>query len=435
MSAGGPRAELDTLPLEELDLGNGLRAVAAHLPGRHRQVADVRLRVGPLWEPEPLVGISHFLEHVLHRGTERYPTAHALAEAFESRGATLEAATYTDHGSMTVGAPAESFARSVALLGEVFRAPRLGGLEAERGIVRAEILDLVDEDGELVDADDLSRRLVFGAHPLGHSITGSAEHLERFGRRELRAHHRAHYVAGATVVATAGPLPTSAALRAIERAFSRLAPGSVPEVPPPSAQRGVRRRHVANSGSQTDVRLAFRAAGLRDAHEPATELLVRVLDDGMATRLYHEVCDRRGLAYDVSAVYEPYAGAGLLEIVSEAAPDRVERLVGVLCDLVGSLRDHGPSPAELAKAKRRAAWQLAEALDDPAQIAEHLALSRLLGTARTPVARLDELEGVSREAARVAAQATFSGDGTSLLTVGRLPRGAARRLEARLAHL
>lgn len=435
MSPRGARAAVGALHPEELTLRNGVRAVAAQLPGRHRQVVDVRLRVGPLWEPEALVGISHFLEHVLHRGTARYPTAHALAEAFESRGATLEAATYTDHGSMTVSAPEESFARSVALLGEVFARPTFGGLEAERGIVRAEILDLVDEAGELIDPDDLSRRLIFGDHPLGRSITGPTEHLDRFGRRELRAHHRAHYVASSTVVATAGPLAGREALAAIARAFAGLPPGSVPEIPPPPEQRGARRRHVANSGSQTDVRLAFRAPGLGDAREPATELLVRVLDDGMATRLYHEICDRRGLAYDISAVYEPYAGAGLLEIVSEAAPERVVRLVTVLCDLAASLRDRGPTAAELTKAKRRAAWQLAEALDDPAEIAEHLALARLLGTARTPAERLAELEAVSRESARRAAEAMFDGARASLLTVGRLPRGAARDLDAQLARL
>src|SRR6185369_13374086 len=138
-------------------------------------------------------GISHFLEHMVFRGTDSMPTAHDQALAFERLGATLYAATHVDHGVMSVAVPPRNLDRVLALLGEVTIAPRFTELEIERGIVREEILEDLDDDGRDVDADNLSRALLYDRHPLGFTITGGIESLDRFDHKMLRAHHARHY--------------------------------------------------------------------------------------------------------------------------------------------------------------------------------------------------------------------------------------------------
>src|SRR5262245_11577036 len=174
-------------------LGNGLKLVLVPQPAVHRAVASLYLRVGSRFETAEDNGISHFLEHMVFRGTPSLPSAHDQALAFERLGATLYAATHVDHGVMTVSVPPANLDRVLALLGEVAVAPRFTDIEVERGIVREEILEDLDDEGRDIDADNLARALIYEHHPLGFTITGGLETLSRFDERMLRAHHGRHY--------------------------------------------------------------------------------------------------------------------------------------------------------------------------------------------------------------------------------------------------
>src|SRR2546423_9295559 len=107
---------------------------------------------------------------------------------------------------MTLTLPPESWGPAVRLFAEVVLAPRLSAIEIERGIVREEILEDLDDEGRQIDADNLVRQLVYGSHPLGFSITGSLAQLERFDRAMLRRHHARHYTAANAVLCFAGPM-------------------------------------------------------------------------------------------------------------------------------------------------------------------------------------------------------------------------------------
>ena len=169
--------------------------------------------------------------------------------------------------------------------------------------------------------------------------------------------------------------------------------------------------------------------GERDADEPATELLLRVLDDGMATRLYERLCDERGLCYDVSASYEAYADAGLFDVAADAAPERAEDVLSEIFGVLRSLRDDGPSLAELEKAKHRFAWQLAEQDDDPAALSSFYGLGELTGVARTPGERKELLEATTLTDVKRAAERLFTRDSLNLLIVGPLGKKVRDRLE------
>jgi predicted Zn-dependent peptidase len=411
-------------------LDGGLRLIAIPMPAVHRTVAQVVVRIGSRFETLANNGISHLLEHMLFRGTARFPSAHDLALAFERYGASLEAATAVDHGMLVLSAPPASFDQVVPWLGEVVRAPLLEGLEVERGIVREEILELLDEEGRLVDASSLVRARCFAGHPLGYPITGSIEQLEHFTQSQLADYHRSHYTSSGTVIAVAGPLDAGRVLARLAECFQDLPRGTPPNPLPPEEPPASRFTFVEHPSSQTALALAFRAPGERDPNEAATELLLRLLDDGMSTRLYHRICDERGLCYDVSAVYEAYADSGLFELAAETSHDNAVEVLRELLGIVRGLRREGPLPEELEKAQARHGWQLGDLLDDPGAIAEFYALGELSGVARTPEDRLAELGRVTRDDLRRAAEQMIRPDQMTVVAVGTVPRRVQDALAA-----
>jgi len=413
----------------ETTLPSGLRVSAVRMPHVRRSVIDVHTRIGSRFETAEQNGISHFLEHMLHRGTARYPSAHAQALAFEALGGALSAMTYVDHGAISLSGPPENLSALLEILAEVMLSPIFTGLEVEKGIVREEILESLDEDGRSVDADHLLRALAFPDHSLGFPITGSLSTLESFDVPLLRQHHHARYVAEGSVVTIAGPLDPDTTIAEVARGFAALQHGAEPAALPPPAQTALRFSHVKYTGSQAAVRVGFRAPGEHDPEEPATELLLRVLDDGMATRLYERLCDERGLCYDVSASYEAYSDAGLFDVAADAAPERAEDVVLEIFDVLRSLRDQGPSESELAKAKKRFAWQLAEQDDDPAALSSFYGLGELTGVARTPRERQHLLEATTLSDVRQAARRLFQSEALNLLIVGPLSAKVRDRIE------
>ena len=145
---------------------------------------------------------------------------------------------------------------------------------------------------------------------------------------------------------------------------------------------------------------------------------MRLIDDGLSTRLYEHICDRRGLCYDVAAGYEAYEDVGLVDLLADSANERAAEVLAELLDVVRRLRDEGPSEQELEKAKRRHGWQLGMILDDPEEVAAHFAMAELSGTAQHPALRREQLAAVTREQVLSAAREVFTPSGLNVVAVG-----------------
>ncbi|MBM4362170.1 MAG: insulinase family protein [Deltaproteobacteria bacterium] len=430
MSGASPSPLARAVPLAHRT-PSGLRVLVLPRPGAHRVALVTEIAVGSRYETPRENGISHLLEHMLYRGIPGHETAHEQALAFETLGGTLSAATGTDGGSLAVSCPPETFAPTLELIARVFREPLLGGLEVEKRIVREEILEDLDEDGALVDDHDLLRALAYGGHPLGQPVIGTAATVDRLDRDALLRHHARHYVGRGAVIAIAGPVDPERIAREVERVFDGLAEGDELPIAPPPPQTAPRLSVVKSSASQTAIRLAFRGGGVRSADEPATELLLRLLDDGNSTRLYSRLCDELGLAYDVSAGYDAAADTGLLDIACEAAHATAPRVFEELLGVCVRLRDEGPSDAELGKAKSRSAWGLEELLDDTAGLAEFHADAASRGYPASLAERRAQLDGVSRDEVRAVAEKLLRPENLSAVVVG-LP---AARAQAQIRRL
>src|SRR5262249_37546584 len=149
-----------------------------------------------------------------------------------------------------------------------------------------------------------------------------------------------------------------------------------------------------NQSSQTDLRIAFRAPSEKDPREPASEVLLRVLDDGMSTRLYETICDKKGLCYDVSGMFETYEDDGVLDVAAGVQHERSTVVAKEILALLRALCEDGPTEAELEKARDRHLWSVESMQDDPEALAAFHGLARLAGIARTPEGRHAELAAV-----------------------------------------
>jgi predicted Zn-dependent peptidase len=410
-------------------LSSGLRIVAAPQPALHRAHVALYVRVGSRFETKRNNGLSHFLEHMLYRGTERLKSAHEVNLAFERIGGYLYAATHTDFGVFSVTCPPESVEEVTALLADVLAEPVFRDIETERAIVCEEILEDLDDEGRMVDADNLTRMMIYPGHPLGFTITGSEKHVRSFDEAKLAAHHARHYTQTACVLGYSGAIDPQKVLKLGEKHFGKLPAGSTIEADAPvHAQKKPRLKIVPNVSSQTELRVCFRAIGERSPMRPAIDMFMRVLDDGMSTRLYHRLSDERGLCYDASASFDGYEDDGVLDFAASCIHERTSVVAREVLSLMHELATHGPTEVELEKAKRRNKWDVRAMADSPEDWGGFFAGGLLFERFETPWERLEKNSEVTREDVRKVAELIARPERLHVLAVGMLDDGEDKRL-------
>lgn len=411
-------------------LSNGLRVVSVALPHLQRAHVAAYVRVGSRFESERENGISHFLEHMLYRGTKKLPKAHDVNLAFENLGGYLYAATQVDLGVFSVTVPSESIGRATELFGDVLANPTFPDIDVERGIVREEILEDLDDEGREVDADNLSRKLLYPTHPLGYKITGTAEHVDSFTRELLFSHHAKHYGAASTVLAFSGAIEDDEVLALAEAHFASLPRGqTITAQAPVNDQSEPRFLFVDNASSQTEVRLSFRAISERDEARPVMDMLLRILDDGMSTRLYHRICDERGLCYDVSANFDGYEDDGCLDFAAGVQHTRAAKVTKEMFAMLTELGNVGPTSEEMDKAQRRNDWEVRSLKDSPEDLAGFHAGGYLFERYETPEQRLAANRAVTKDDIRALVRRIVRPENINLLTVGLLSAEERKRIE------
>jgi len=422
-----PALATQRAPVEHTS-ANGLRTVVVPQPHLQGATLSVFVKVGPRYERREVNGVSHFLEHMLFRGTARYASTYELSLAAERLGGTIEAATYADFTHYQISVPREHAAAGLALLGELLRAPRFLELDLEKKIVREEILADLDAEGREVDVDNLSRQLVFGEDsPLGFKLTGDADTVDRLTIDDLHAHMQAHYGAANMVVVATGAVEPAEIIAEAERDFGELPRGRLMliESPPPARHD----RHlwfVKNDASQTEVRAVFRAFGGDDPDFMALKLLLRVLDDGMSTRLHRRMTDESGLAYDAFASLDSYEELGLLEVGASVAHEKVAEAVSAILTMMSDLRDAEISDEELEKARTRYIWNLRRILDSAEDMAMYAGTQAVFGRDPNLALLLRECERITLADVKNVARRIVRPESLHIVCVGKVSKSIER---------
>ncbi|HEY6877786.1 MAG TPA: pitrilysin family protein [Polyangiales bacterium] len=412
----------------ERTLGNGLRIVVVPQPHLQGATLSLFVKVGPRYERREVNGVSHFLEHMLFRGTASFENAYQLSLASERLGGTIEAATYADFTHYQLSVPSELAESALALLAELFRAPRFLDLALEKQIVREEILADLDADGREVDIENLSRMLVYRDHPLGFKITGDADSVDRLTLDDLHAHLRDHYGASNVVLVATGNVDPARIFEAGRAALHALPVGRVTlvEAPPP-ARHDEHLWFVKNDASQTEVRLCFRSFAADDPDFMALKLLMRVLDDGMSTRLHRRMTDESGLAYEAFAALDSYEETGLVELGASVEHDKAAEALGALLELMRELRDGEIAQQELDKARTRYLWNLRRILDSAEDMAMYAGTQAVFGRNPELAQPLAECLHVTREDLTRAARRVIRPENAYAVCVGKVKKAVEKQ--------
>lgn len=385
----------------ERKLSNGIRVIA--MPLSHLRSASVGafIRIGSRYERVDNNGISHFLEHMMFRGAADYPTISALSGAFEALGGDLEAATHVDFMTFHSSFPAENLESGMELLATVLSSPRFEGIETERSVVREELLGDIDDNGQTVDLDTIFRRLVYGEHPLSLPLGGDVDTIATLTQASLAAHHRQFFVGAHIVIVVTGRIDEASVFASAERAFGTIPAGSEITSQPADSLPNGHFSFVRHAGSsQLSLRLGFPGLGLRSDDILILEVLLRLIDDGMSTRLYDRLVSQLGLVYEVFALSDPLEDVGTVEFGMQVAPEKVLPAFSALLSVIKELRlapgeKDALQEAELQVAKNRFRWDLERMLDDSDGMMSYLGTHHAFGVDESMETTLKRLNAVT----------------------------------------
>jgi predicted Zn-dependent peptidase len=401
------------MPIERTEFSSGLRVVTERMPSVRSVSLGIWVLAGSRDERPRISGSSHFLEHLLFKGTERRD-AQQIAEHFDAVGGDVNAFTareYTCYYARVLDRDLEMAVDHLADMVQhsVIRAP---DLDAERQVILEEINMHEDSPEDVVH--DLYTQTLWPEHPLGRPILGTVATIEAADRASVRRFYRRHYVPGNLVIAAAGNIRHDDLVRMVRSRMDvgrRLGPRDTsvwnlraPGRPPrPSGSHLVKRRKT----EQAHICLGTNGLARTDPDRFAFLVVNTALGGGMSSRLFQEVRERRGLAYSVYSYHAQYAEAGLFSAYAGTTPARAQEVVGLLRRELEAVRDGALTSAEFERAKGHVKGSMVLSLEDPGGRMSRLGKSEIahgeILTVNEALRRIDRvtLDDANRVAERV----------------------------------
>jgi predicted Zn-dependent peptidase len=371
------RARLRALPYERSVLASGLRVVTQPMPAARSVAAGVFVGVGSRREDEAHAGLSHLLEHLVFKGTRRYPGPGELSEAIEGRGGSVNAPTDRELTVYSARVPAASAPQALEVIADLVLWPLLRprDLRSEKPVIVDEIRMYVDSPGDHVF--NLFDELLFAGHPLGREIAGTPRSVRRTRHEAVMEHWGRWYRPDNLVLAAAGAISHDAVLRAAERWFDERPPAARPALLPAAGERP----EPAPAGSlkvafrrlaQGNLCLGMPGVARDDPDRWPLDLLGAVLGDGMSSRLFIELRERRSLTYDVSTFGSAYADCGTVGIHAGFDPDQASAVVAAILEQLERVVQEPVAAAELDRARAYTRGRLELRMEETGAVAAWL---------------------------------------------------------------
>jgi predicted Zn-dependent peptidase len=366
------------------ELGSGVRVVTEEVPSVRSVALGLWVRTGSRDETPAQAGVSHFLEHLLFKGTERF-SAIEISERLDGLGASVNAATGKETTHLHARFLDEHTEEVFDLLAEMLLAPTYPEIDSEREVVLEEIAMYEDEPQDRVH--DILAEAVFAEHPLGHRVLGEAEVISSIPVPEIEAYRRRRYTGAHVVVGAAGHLEHEAIVALAERLVS-----------PPAGGDGA--SAIADPGEVARLRfypkdteqyhICFGAPGIvrDDERRFALAVLDSIFGGSTSSRLFREVREKRGLAYSVGSYNEQYTDSGLVATYVGTREDNVEEACAVIGAELERLRTEPVSAEELGRAKENVKGRLVLSSESTAARMTRISRATLFGL---PIDSLDEM--------------------------------------------
>ncbi len=338
-------------PYQVTTLPNGCRIASFDMPHMRSVSVGFWAAVGGRHEAAPISGISHFIEHLLFKGT-RQRSAKEISEQVEGVGGYLNAFTTEDHTCYYAKAAVQHFERLCDVLGDMYRNSLFSKseIEKERDVVREEILMYRDNPAQ--HAQEMLTQTMWPGHALGRPLTGTVETINAFQRQQLLEYQRQHYVGRTTIVAVAGPLRHERVLEILTPILQRIPSGRTPRFSRARHSEGPARVSlVTQDTEQTHLAMGFHAFGRRDERRFALKLLSVILGENMSSRLFQKLREERGYCYSVQTSTVTLEDAGAFSLYAGLDPKNLKRAVRLILRELESICRKKPSKEELRQAQ------------------------------------------------------------------------------------
>ena len=404
-------------------LGNGLRVVSHHMPHLETVSLGVWVAAGARHEQEREHGISHLLEHMAFKGTERR-SASAIAEEIEAVGGELNAATSLETTAYFARMLKGDIALPLDILADILQAPRYAEdeLEREREVILQEIAATRDSPDEI--AYELLQDAAFPEQAIGRPILGTTKSVKSFGAGDLRAFLQANYGASRMVLSAAGHVDHAELVRHAEAQFGRLNGGTGGRFEPARYVGGT--RTSTKPFEQSHLVMAFAGPSYRGQDFYTAQVFSGLFGGGMSSRLFQEVRERRGLCYAIYSSCWALADTGLFAIHAATGAEMMEKLIEVVgAELVRAAAEK-PAEAELARSKAQLKAGLLMGLESSSARAEQMARQLLVfDRLIQPPELVASIDYVTADAVRDLAAKVLTGSPPSVAVVGAGRKGQA----------
>ena len=404
-----PEPQITTLPGEERVATEPLRGV--------RSVAlGLWIGTGSRDEPASRAGVSHFIEHLLFKGSSRY-SARDIAEVFDAMGGELNAATSRETTVVYTRVPDDRLDLALDAMTDMVFAPAFDDVDSEREVVLEEIAMVDDNPQDLVH--DLAAEALFGRHPLGRPVIGRAEVISTVSPRALRSYHAGAYVGSNVVLAASGHVSHErlveafAARRPSPNGASRVRRSLLSRVPRPG-YRFLRRRT-----EQYHVVLAGPGIARDDDRRYAVSLLDAILGGSASSRLFQEIREKRGMAYSVYSFASQYIDTGLIGIYVGTREENLAACVDICVEQIADIAAGNLRPGELERAKENLEGRLLLSLESTSNRMTRLGKALITDTELVSAEEtIRRVRAVTEDDVTAAARALFSPERLSAAGIG-----------------
>jgi predicted Zn-dependent peptidase len=359
------------------ELDSGIRVVTESVPSVRSVALGLWVRTGSRDETPEQAGVSHFLEHLLFKGTERH-SAIEISEIFDGLGAAVNAATGKETTHLHARFLDTHTEEAFDLLAEMLLGPTFPEIDSEREVVLEEIAMYEDEPSDKVH--DVLDEAVFDGHPLGRRVLGRAEVISSIPVPEIGAYHRQRYTAANIVVAVAGNVEHEGIVELTRKHVEpRAAAGERTELEAPEAD-GARVRFHRKDTEQYHVCLGGRGVNRADDRRYALAVLDSAFGGSTSSRLFREVREKKGLAYAVGSYTQQFVDGGLVGLYVGTREDNVDEACGIIGRELDSVHAEGISDEELTRAKEHIKGRMVLSAESTAARMSRIAKSVLFDT-------------------------------------------------------
>ncbi len=400
-------------------LDGGARVITEPL-GSVRSVAiGFWIGTGSRDESDAQAGLTHFLEHLLFKGTQSY-SAVEIAEVFDAFGGELNAATARDYTVVYARVLDEHLGTALDVMTDMVFIPSLTDLDAEREVVLEEIAMIDDTPQELIH--DMITRAVFGDHPLGRSVLGSADVIANVTRRSISAYHRARYRADNVVVAAAGSVDHDELVKLVARMAekfreppARKPSARAPLVAPPAPSLSFQRKDT----EQYHVCLGAPGIARSDKRRFTASILDGVLGGSASSRLFQEIREKRGLAYSIYTFSSQYADTGQIGVYVGTRDENLAECMSLVSQQIEAIASGEFGPEEVARAKENLKGRIMLSMELTSNRMSRLGKSLITDSELLSLDRIiAEIDAVDADGVAQLAQLLFAADKLSAAGIG-----------------